>query len=67
MNGPCIWEKNMWAKPLCSDSFSRQSAFGPTKQGENVPGKLPRKLVLTRELSGGHLTACCTGLKEAIW
>ncbi len=56
----------MWAKPLCSDSFPRQTAFEATKQGKNVPGKLPGKLVLTRKLSGGHSTARCTGLKEAI-
>lgn len=66
MNALCIWEKNMWAKPLCSDSFPRQTAFEATKQGKNVPGKLPGKLVLTRKLSGGHSTARCTGLKEAI-
>lgn len=67
MTGPCIWEKNMWAKPVCSGSFSRQSAFEPRKQGENVPGKLPRKRVLTRELLGSHSTACRTGFTEAIW
>jgi hypothetical protein len=66
MNGLCIWEKNMWAKPLCSRSFSRQSAFESSKQGENVPGKLPGKLVLTKELLGGHSTARRTGFKGAI-
>lgn len=66
MNGPCIWEKNMWAKPLYSDSFSRQSAFESRKQGENVPGKLPGKRFLTRKLSGGHSTTRCTGLRGAV-
>ena len=65
MNGLCIWEKNTWAKPLCSGSFSRQSAFESRKQGKNVPEKLPGKLVLTRKLLGGHSTTRCEGLREA--
>jgi hypothetical protein len=43
--------KKMCPKPVFAGSFSRQSAFEPRKQGENVPRKPPGKRFLPGKLS----------------